>query len=68
MRGREFIMKDAYSFDADEAGLDQSYDAMFRAYERIFKRCGLPTLAVQADSGAIGGKDSVEFILDRREW
>ncbi len=63
VRGREFIMKDAYSFDADEAGLDQSYDAMFRAYERIFKRCGLPTLAVQADSGAIGGKDSVEFIL-----
>jgi prolyl-tRNA synthetase len=55
-------MKDAYSFDTDEAGLDSSYDAMFEAYRRIFARCGVPTVPVEADSGAIGGKDSREFI------
>ena len=62
-RLREFTMKDAYSFDLDEAGLDVSYEAMFRAYRRIFARCGVPTVAVDADSGAIGGKGSQEFVL-----
>jgi prolyl-tRNA synthetase len=62
VRVREFTMKDAYSFDADEAGLDVSYDAMFEAYQRIFARCGVPTVPVEADSGAIGGKESREFI------
>src|SRR5690606_37838837 len=55
--------KDAYSFDADEAGLDASYAAMFSAYRRIYARCGVPTIAVEADSGAIGGKGSQEFIF-----
>ncbi|MFA7248508.1 MAG: proline--tRNA ligase [Dehalococcoidia bacterium] len=63
IRVREFTMKDAYSFDADDAGLDASYDAMFEAYRRIFARCGVPTVPVQADSGAIGGKGSQEFIF-----
>jgi len=63
LRGREFIMKDAYSFDATQEGLDASYQAMVKAYRNIFTRCGLPTMAVEADSGAIGGKDSHEFIL-----
>lgn len=63
MRGREFDMKDAYSFDVDEEGLALSYDRMVRAYRNIFERCGLLTLEVEADSGAIGGKDSHEFIL-----
>ena len=63
IRVREFDMKDAYSFDADQAGLDASYDAMSRAYRRIFDRCGLPAIVVDADSGAIGGKDSQEFVL-----
>jgi prolyl-tRNA synthetase len=63
VRVREFTMKDAYSFDLDEAGLDSSYDAMFEAYKRIFARCGVPTIAVEADSGAIGGKDSREFMF-----
>ncbi len=62
-RLREFTMKDAYSFDLDEEGLDASYDAMFRAYQRIFARCGVPTVAVEADSGAIGGKGSQEFMF-----
>ncbi len=61
MRGREFIMKDAYSFDTDEAGALKSYDAMYAAYERIFKRCGLEFRAVEADTGAIGGSRSHEF-------
>jgi prolyl-tRNA synthetase len=56
-------MKDCYSFDADEEGLDVSYQAMRRAYERIFARCGLNTLTVEADSGAIGGKESHEFMV-----
>ena len=63
IRVREFDMKDAYSFDPDEASLDQSYDAMVRAYKKIFARCGLDPIIVDADSGAIGGKDSQEFIL-----
>ena len=63
IRVREFDMKDAYSFDADEEGLDLSYRRMSEAYRKIFERCGLPTMTVEADSGAIGGKDSQEFIL-----
>jgi prolyl-tRNA synthetase len=62
VRTREFTMMDLYSFDADWAGLDRSYDAMCEAYRRAFERCGLPTVAVLADSGAIGGKDSQEFM------
>lgn len=61
MRSREFIMKDAYSFDKDNAGLDQSYQEMYEAYDRIFKRCGLACRPVEADSGAIGGSNSHEF-------
>ena len=61
MRGREFIMKDAYSFDVDQAGLQKSYEKMYRAYERIFTRCGLEFRIVRADSGAIGGSSSHEF-------
>ncbi|WP_456370189.1 proline--tRNA ligase [Thermodesulfatator atlanticus] len=63
MRGREFIMKDAYSFDADEKGLDKSYQLMYETYERIFTRCGLRFKAVLADTGAIGGKESHEFMV-----
>jgi len=61
MRGREFIMKDAYSFDMDDEGANASYDAMFAAYERIFSRCGLEFRPVEADTGAIGGSRSHEF-------
>ncbi|MDD3012118.1 MAG: proline--tRNA ligase [Candidatus Gastranaerophilales bacterium] len=68
LRGREFIMKDAYSFDADEAGLDISYKKMADAYTKIFLRCGLETRMVQSDSGAIGGKVSHEYmVLTRTE-
>ena len=63
MRVREFTMKDLYSFDTGEAGLDQSYNKMIQAYHNIYTRCGLPTLVVEADSGAIGGKDSHEFMV-----
>jgi len=63
MRGREFIMKDAYSFHADEASLRQTYAAMDGAYRRIFRRCGLKAVAVEADSGAIGGSASQEFMV-----
>lgn len=63
VRVREFTMKDAYSFDVNDDGLDRSYDDMFEAYRRIFARCGIPTVAVEADSGAIGGKGSQEFIF-----
>ena len=63
MRGREFIMKDAYSFDVDEAGAGSSYEAMYEAYERIFERCGLKFRAVEADSGTIGGSYSHEFMV-----
>jgi prolyl-tRNA synthetase len=63
LRVREFIMKDLYSFDADWAGLDNSYARMHAAYTNIFRRCGVPTVPVAADSGAIGGKDSQEFLF-----
>lgn len=61
LRGREFLMKDAYSFHADQAGLDEEYDNMYQAYSRIFDRAGLKYRPVVADSGAIGGKDTHEF-------
>lgn len=63
LRGREFIMKDAYSFDVDEEGLDKSYEIMAKAYRNIFERCGLETKMVQSDSGAIGGSVSHEFMV-----
>lgn len=63
MRGREFIMKDAYSFDRDEAGLDKTYQQMYDAYSRIFSRCGLEFRPVEADSGAIGGSSTHEFMV-----
>jgi prolyl-tRNA synthetase len=63
MRGREFIMKDAYSFHADENSLRDTYAAMDQAYRRIFARCGLRAVAVEADSGAIGGSASQEFMV-----
>ena len=62
MRAREFIMKDAYSFDRDDEGCDASYWGMYRAYERIFGRCGLDFRAVDADTGVMGGKVSHEFM------
>ena len=61
MRSREFIMKDAYSFDRDQEGLDKSYQEMYETYERIFTRCGLTFRPVEADTGAIGGSNSHEF-------
>ena len=61
MRGREFIMKDAYSFDVDDEACEKSYWQMYNAYTRIFKRCGLKFRAVEADSGAIGGNYTHEF-------
>ncbi|MGN0659773.1 MAG: proline--tRNA ligase [Emergencia sp.] len=61
MRSREFIMKDAYSFDRDYDGLDESYRTMYDAYDRIFRRCGLNCRPVEADTGAIGGSNSHEF-------
>ncbi len=63
MRGREFIMKDAYSFDVDSAAADKSYELMFQAYMRIFERCGLNFRAVEADTGTIGGSSSHEFMV-----
>jgi len=63
IRVREFLMKDAYSFDVDETGLDASYENMVRAYQNVYTRCGLPFMVVEADSGAIGGKDSREFMV-----
>ena len=63
MRCREFGMKDAYSFDADEAGAEKSYERMFDAYNRIFRRCGLRFRPVEADSGSIGGSFSHEFMV-----
>src|SRR5919109_4379444 len=62
MRGREFVMKDAYSFDRDDAGADVSYRKMYDAYGAIFSRCGLRYSAVEAESGAIGGSYSQEFM------
>jgi len=61
MRSREFIMKDAYSFDRDEEGLDKSYEDMYAAYEKIFDRCELKYRVVDADTGAMGGSNSHEF-------
>lgn len=63
MRSREFVMKDAYSFDKDQKGLDISYDKMHDAYVKIFNRCGLDAKCVAADSGAIGGANSAEFMV-----
>ncbi|MDD2851333.1 MAG: proline--tRNA ligase [Desulfuromonadaceae bacterium] len=63
MRGREFIMKDAYSFDVDSAAADFSYEKMYNAYMRIFDRCGLNFRAVEADTGSIGGSFSHEFMV-----
>jgi len=63
VRACEFIMKDAYSFDQDEEGLDKSYCIMFEAYNRIFKRCGLDFLSVEADPGVMGGNVSHEFMV-----
>ncbi len=63
MRGREFIMKDAYSFNENEASLQKSYDAMDQAYRNMISRCGLAYRAVEADSGAIGGSASQEFMI-----
>ena len=64
MRGREFVMKDAYSFHADDESLDKTYQDMGRAYRRIFKRCGLSVIPVRADSGAMGGSGSEEFMVE----
>jgi len=63
IRSREFIMKDAYSFDRDNEGLDESYKKMYEAYEAIFKRCVLKVLAVEADTGVMGGDVSHEFMM-----
>src|SRR3984893_12195701 len=62
LRGREFIMKDSYSFDLDEAGLDRSFELNREAYIRIFERCGLETFAVQAESGMMGGSESRDYL------
>ncbi len=63
MRAREFIMKDAYSFDRDDASAEKSYEIMFNTYERIFNRCGLDFKPVEADTGSIGGSFSHEFMV-----
>ncbi len=63
MRGREFLMKDAYSFDLDAGGVDRAYEKMYQAYCRIFERCGLNFRAVEADTGSIGGTSSHEFMV-----
>jgi len=63
LRTREFLMKDAYSFDVDLAGLDASYKKMYEAYHRLFAKCGLPYLVVEAESGPIGGDASHEFMV-----
>jgi prolyl-tRNA synthetase len=64
MRGREFVMKDAYSWHTDDKSLDDTYQAMGRSYRRIFKRCGLSVIPVKADSGAMGGSGSEEFMVE----
>lgn len=63
LRGREFVMKDAYSFHASQESLDEVYDRLFTAYSNVFRRCGLNFRAVIADSGAMGGKDTHEFMV-----
>jgi len=67
IRACEFIMKDAYSFDRDEKGLDKNYRAMYESYQRIFKRCGLDCLTVEADPGVMGGSVSQEFMVRARD-
>jgi len=67
IRACEFVMKDAYSFDKDEAGLDKNYQAMYAAYLRIFKRCGLKIVTTEADSGVMGGKVSHEFMVPAKD-
>ncbi|MDP2940651.1 MAG: proline--tRNA ligase [Candidatus Omnitrophota bacterium] len=67
IRGCEFLMKDAYSFDRDEAGLDKNYREMHEAYLRIFKRCGLNILVTEADPGAMGGNFSHEFMVPAKD-
>ncbi|MDR1574917.1 MAG: proline--tRNA ligase [Treponema sp.] len=64
MRGREFVMKDAYSWHGDDESLDKTYRTMGEAYRRIFKRCGLTVISVTADSGAMGGSGSEEFMVE----
>ena len=64
VRACEFIMKDAYSFDCDQEGLQKNYDLMYAAYQKIFKRCGLDVVIVEADSGAMGGSVSHEFMVE----
>ena len=64
LRVREFVMKDSYSFDVTREGLDHSFQQHFDAYRRIFERCGVETLAVEASSGAMGGSESVEFMVE----
>ncbi|MDR2768437.1 MAG: proline--tRNA ligase [Treponema sp.] len=64
MRGREFVMKDAYSFHTGDESLDEHYQAQGRAYRKIFKRCGLTVIPVKADSGAMGGSGSEEFMVE----
>ncbi len=64
IRAREFIMLDMYSFDSEVEGMDRNFDIMVQAYRNIFERCHLPTIMVEADSGAIGGKDSCEFMME----
>ncbi len=63
IRSKEFIMKDAYSFDMDQKGLEESYQTMRKTYRRIFERCGLDTIPVEADTGAMGGSNSEEFMV-----
>ncbi|HDZ77160.1 MAG TPA: proline--tRNA ligase [Candidatus Omnitrophica bacterium] len=63
MRACEFIMKDAYSFDIDDKGLDKNYQLMLEAYKKIFSRCGLSFLTTEADCGVMGGKESCEFMV-----
>src|SRR3989338_2989173 len=63
VRACEFIMKDAYSFDRDKKGLEKNYQLMYDAYTKIFKRCGLNTIIVEADSGAMGGDVSHEYMV-----
>src|SRR4029079_1907230 len=62
LRVREFIMKDSYSFDRDEAGLDVSFQKHKGAYDRIFERCGIEAVAVQAESGMMGGSESLDYL------
>jgi prolyl-tRNA synthetase len=66
IRMREFVMKDSYSFDRDEAGLDESFEKNRRAYHRIFERCGLEVQAVDAESGMMGGSESIDFLAPAR--